>query len=181
MAPFEVSDVCGFSITVVSHQRGFEITSADGRRSTVHITEQDVFTTNGATLRSRPFTFTIHFLRDAEGQTLHAISTGQIIVVPVAPGVTFRAAGRFDFVPRTRTLLWFQNPEEAGTKTPSAPLWRPNVAHLGRAHSRDWGGRKHRPRHAEACRGLMFGSKPRRGQRWPMMDAAQWDGGANQT
>src|SRR3954447_16950354 len=64
MAPFEVSDVCGFSITVVSHQRGFEINSPHGTRSTVNLTEQAVFTTNGATLRSRPFTFTIHFLRD---------------------------------------------------------------------------------------------------------------------
>ncbi|HEX6149635.1 hypothetical protein [Nocardioides sp.] len=49
-------------------------------------------------LHSKPFTFTIHILRDVEGEILHAISTGQIIVVPVEPGVTFRAAGRFDFV-----------------------------------------------------------------------------------
>jgi hypothetical protein len=96
--PFEVSDPCGFPISIVSHQRGFAITSADGRRTIVHITEQDVFTANGATLQSEPFTFTIHILRDAAGNTLQAISTGQIIVVPVEPGVTFRAAGRFDFV-----------------------------------------------------------------------------------
>ena len=97
-APFEVADMCGFSIAVTSHQRGFAITSADGTRTTVHITEQDAFTANGVTLQSDPFTFTIHILRDADGQTLQAISTGQVIVVPVEPGVTFRAAGRFDFV-----------------------------------------------------------------------------------
>lgn len=118
MAPFEVSDVCGFSITVVSHQRGFEITSANGRRTTVHITEQDLFTANGVTLRSRPFTFTIHFRRDADGQTLHAISTGQIIVVPVAPGVTFRAAGRFDFV--TADADFVVVPESGGSRNQNA-------------------------------------------------------------
>ena len=96
--PFEVSDVCGFPITVDSHQRGFTTTSADGRRTLVHVTEQDAFSANGTTLQSKPFTFSIHILRDANGDVLQAISTGQIIVVPVEPGVTFRAAGRFDFV-----------------------------------------------------------------------------------
>lgn len=64
----------------------------------MHITEQDVYTANGTTLQSEPYTFNIDILRDADGNNLHAISTGQIIVVPVEPGVTFRAAGRFDFV-----------------------------------------------------------------------------------
>jgi hypothetical protein len=117
-APFEVSDICGFSIMVVSHQRGFEITSADGRRTTVHITEQDVFTANGATLHSKPFTFTIHILRDADGQELHAISTGQIIVVPIEPGVTFRAAGRFDFV--TAGADFVVVPESGGSQNQDA-------------------------------------------------------------
>ena len=64
----------------------------------MHITEQDVYTANGTTLQSEPYTFNIDILRDADGNNVHAISTGQIIVVPVEPGVTFRAAGRFDFV-----------------------------------------------------------------------------------
>jgi hypothetical protein len=118
IAPFVVSDVCGFAITVVSHQRGFTITSADGTRTTVHVTEQDVFTANGATLRSKPFTFTIHVLRDAEGQGLHAISTGQIIVVPIEPGVTFRAAGRFDFV--TAGADFVVVPESGGSQGQAA-------------------------------------------------------------
>lgn len=96
--PFEVSDPCGFPITVLAHQRGFTLTSADGSRTRVHITEQDVYTANGTTLQSEPYTFNIDILRDADGNNVHAISTGQIIVVPVEPGVTFRAAGRFDFV-----------------------------------------------------------------------------------
>ncbi len=117
-APFANSDICGFPIMIVSHQRGFEITSADGRRSTVHITERDVFTANGATLRSKPFTFTIHVLRDSAGTTLHAISTGQIIVVPVEPGVTFRAAGRFDFV--TADSGFVVVPESGGSQNRKA-------------------------------------------------------------
>jgi hypothetical protein len=39
-----------------------------------------------------------HVRRGSDGTVLHAISTGQVIVVPVEPGVTFRAAGRFRFV-----------------------------------------------------------------------------------
>src|SRR6188768_539160 len=49
-APFEVSDICGFPISVTSHQRGFSITSADGLRTLVHVTEQDAFSANGTTL-----------------------------------------------------------------------------------------------------------------------------------
>jgi len=117
-APFEVSDICGFPIMVVSHQRGFAITSADGTRTTVHVTEQDAFTANGVTLQSKPFTFTIHILPDAEGQTLQAISTGQVIVVPVEPGVTFRAAGRFDFV--TAGSDFVVVPESGGSQNQDA-------------------------------------------------------------
>ena len=103
---------------VVSHQRGFEITSADGTRTTVHVTEQDAFSANGVTLQSAPFTFTIHIRRDAAGQTLQAISTGQIIVVPVEPGVTFRAAGRFDFV--TAESDFVVVPESGGSQNQDA-------------------------------------------------------------
>jgi hypothetical protein len=116
--PFVISDVCGFPVTVVSHQRGFGITSADGRRTTVHITEQDAFTANGVTLQSKPFTFTIHVRRDAEGQIIQAISTGQIIVVPVEPGVTFRAAGRFDFVSADADFVVV--PESGGSQNQDA-------------------------------------------------------------
>jgi hypothetical protein len=118
-APFEVSDICGFPITVVnSHQRGFTITSADGRRTLVHVTEQDAFTANGTTLQSKPFTFSIHILRDANGDVLRAISTGQIIVVPVEQGVTFRAAGRFDFV--TAGSDFVVVPESGGSQNQDA-------------------------------------------------------------
>jgi hypothetical protein len=116
--PFEVSDPCGFPIMVSSHQSGFLITSADGLMTTVHITEQDVFTANGATLESKPFTFTIHLLRDADGTVLQAISTGQVIVVPVEPGVTFRAAGRFDFV--TADADFVVVPESGGSQNEDA-------------------------------------------------------------
>jgi hypothetical protein len=117
-APFEVSDVCGFPITVDSHQRGFAITSADGSRTLVHVTEQDAFSANGTTLQSKPFTFSIHILRDANGDVLHAISTGQIIVVPVEPGVTFRAAGRFDFVTAGEDFVVV--PESGGSQNQDA-------------------------------------------------------------
>jgi hypothetical protein len=117
-APFEVSDICGFPISVASHQRGFSITSVDGLRTLVHVTEQDAFSANGTTLQSKPFTFSIHMLRDAEGNVMHAISTGQIIVVPVEPGVTFRAAGRFDFVTAGEDFVVV--PESGGSQNQDA-------------------------------------------------------------
>ena len=117
-APFEVSDICGFPISVTSHQRGFSITSADGLRTLVHVTEQDAFSANGTTLQSKPFTFSIHILRDADGNVMHAISTGQIIVVPVEPGVTFRAAGRFDFVTAGEDFVVV--PESGGSQNQDA-------------------------------------------------------------
>jgi hypothetical protein len=91
-------DICDFPITVTYEQTGFAITSADGTQVVVHVTERDVFSANGNTLESLPYTFTIHITTDADGETLHAYATGQIIVVPIEDGVTFRAAGRFDFV-----------------------------------------------------------------------------------
>lgn len=117
-APFEISGICDFPLTVLSRQVGYAITSADGRRTTVHITEQDAFTANGATLQSEPFTFTIHVLRNADGTVVQAISTGQIIVVPIGPGVTFRAAGRFDFV--TADSDFVVVPEAGGSQNQSA-------------------------------------------------------------
>jgi hypothetical protein len=116
--PFEVVDICGFPITVVSRQQGFSVVSADGSRTDVHVTEQDTFSANGATLQSRPFTFSIHILRDSDGNALQAISTGQVIVVPVEPGVTFRAAGRFDFL--TAGTDYVVVPESGGSQNQDA-------------------------------------------------------------
>ena len=49
---------------------------------------------------------------------MHAISTGQIIVVPVEPGVTFRAAGRFDFVTAGEDFVVV--PESGGSQNQDA-------------------------------------------------------------
>jgi hypothetical protein len=92
------TDICAFPITVTAHQTGFAITGADGTSANYHLTEQDTFTANGHTLTSERFTFDVHFTLDSQGNVVHAYSTGQIVAVPLEQGVTFRAAGRFDFV-----------------------------------------------------------------------------------
>lgn len=92
------TDICAFPITVTAHQQGFAITAADGTSATYHLTEQDTFSANGHSLTSEPSTFDIHFTLDSQGNFVHAYSTGQIVAVPLEQGVTFRAAGRFDFV-----------------------------------------------------------------------------------
>ena len=87
-----------------SHQRGFSITSADGLRTLVHVTEQDAFSANGTTLQSKPFTFSIHILRDADGNVMHAISTGQIIVRPGRAGCDVPGGGPLRLRHRRRGL-----------------------------------------------------------------------------
>lgn len=105
VATFDGGDICGFPIRIDSRQTGFAITSSDGRRTMVHLTERDVFRANGNRLVSAPFRFNIHVIRDASGDVVHAYSTGQVVVVPLEGGVTFRAAGRFDFVTATQDYV----------------------------------------------------------------------------
>ena len=115
---FEVVDICGFPITIQARQTGFAITSSDGTRTIVHLTERDVFTANGNKLVSAPFRFNIHVSRDAVGNVEHAYSTGLVVVVPIEDGVTFRAAGRFDFV--TASEDYVVTPESGGSKNQDA-------------------------------------------------------------
>jgi len=91
------SNICGFPMDITSVQTGFAIISADVTAASFHLTEQDTFTANGNSVTSAPSHFAIHFTLDAQGNFVHAYSTGQMIVVPLPGGVTFRAAGRVDF------------------------------------------------------------------------------------
>ena len=93
-----IDDICAFPVTVTSVLNGYVTYSADGSTEFYHVNEQDTFTANGKTLTSAPYTFDLHATLDEAGNYTHIISTGQALVVPIAPGVTFRAAGRFDYI-----------------------------------------------------------------------------------
>jgi hypothetical protein len=92
------SNVCGFPVDITSVQTGFATISSDVTSADFHLTEQDTFTANGNSLTSAPYRFNIHFTLDAQGNFVHAYATGQLVLVPLPGGVTFRAAGRVDFV-----------------------------------------------------------------------------------
>jgi hypothetical protein len=93
-----LDDLCEFPVTLTAVLSGYGTFSADGGTEFYHVTEEDTFTANGKTLTSLPYTFDLHATLDEDGNYEHFITTGQVVVVPVSQGVTFRAAGRFDFI-----------------------------------------------------------------------------------
>jgi hypothetical protein len=95
---FTVEGICDFPLTDTETATVTRTTSADGSSVKTHVVEQDTFSAHGHTLASRPYTFNVHWTFDADGNLLSAVSTGQIIEVPIERGVTFHAAGRFDYL-----------------------------------------------------------------------------------
>jgi len=89
-----VTDLCAFPVTVSGPLTGWLITSADGTQVQGHAVEQDTFTAHGKTLTSDPYTFNYHARFDADGNVVSEYFTGQVIVVRLPDGQTFRAAGR---------------------------------------------------------------------------------------
>ncbi len=72
-------------------------TSEHGTRVQGHAVEEDTFTANGKTLTSDPYSFNYHARFDADGNVVSEYFTGQVIVVRLPNGETFRAAGRTDW------------------------------------------------------------------------------------
>jgi hypothetical protein len=95
---FEVNDICDFSLQDTEKATVTRTTSSDGTSVKAHVAEQDTFSANGHRLRSRRYTFNVHWTFDTGGNLVSAVSTGQVIEVPITRGVTFHAAGRFDYV-----------------------------------------------------------------------------------
>jgi hypothetical protein len=99
--PVVQDGICDFPIRIDGTQTGFAITYSDGVTTRGHLTEQDVFTAEGAsgpTLTSRPYTYNVVFTQDADGNYTSFISSGVMVDVPLPQGGTFHAAGRFDFI-----------------------------------------------------------------------------------
>lgn len=96
--PVVQDGICDFPITIDGTQTGFAITSSDGVTTRGHLTEQDTFSANGKTLTSLPYTYNVVFTQDTDGNFTSFISSGVMVVVPISQGVTFHAAGRFDFI-----------------------------------------------------------------------------------
>jgi len=97
----DLTGVCPFTIRVDSEGTGREsdFYDHDGTQTgaLIHVVEQDVFTANGKTLQSLPYTFELHF-DGAPPNFAHIYSTGIVSRIPLPDGRTFLSAGRVDFV-----------------------------------------------------------------------------------
>jgi hypothetical protein len=104
--PFEdtfttvVEDICSFPVTITSTLVGTETTFYDRSgavtRIQVHVVEQDVFSANGESLTSPPYTFNLQILIE-DGVETHVYASGVVAKVPLPDGTVFLSAGRLDF------------------------------------------------------------------------------------
>jgi hypothetical protein len=97
---FEVQDICSFPVTITATIVGTETTfydqSGEITRIQIHVVEQDVFSTDSASLTGLPFTFNIQVLFE-DGEVTHVYASGLVERVPLPDGTVFLSAGRLDF------------------------------------------------------------------------------------
>jgi hypothetical protein len=97
---FVVGDICSFPVTINASFVGTETTFYDQSgavtRIQIHVVEQDVFSANGESLTSLPFTFNIRVLFE-DGEVTHVYASGLVERVPLPDGTVFLSAGRLDF------------------------------------------------------------------------------------
>ena len=113
-----LNDLCGFPVTNTSTQTGFVITSADGLTRKYSVVEQDSFSANGKTLDGLPYSFNLFLHFDADGNITSFWATGVTVRVPISQGVTFRAAGRLNFLNATEDFAW--EPDFGGSQNHDA-------------------------------------------------------------
>lgn len=93
IAPTAVNDICSFPVTVSAHIDGVEtdfILNAVLQHAVFHQTEQDVFSANGHTLTSLPYTYDQYF------SATRSQTSGVVEKIPLDDGRLFLAAGRTD-------------------------------------------------------------------------------------
>jgi hypothetical protein len=97
-----VDNVCDFPITIQSTLTTTAITLTDESGSPqllqLHVVEQDVFSANGVSLTSTPYTFNQQIVFDPAGTAVHAYASGEVVRIPLPDGSVFFSAGRLDFV-----------------------------------------------------------------------------------
>ena len=97
-----IEGVCSFPITADSTLTTTAITFTDAsgapQRLQLHVVEQDVFSANGVSLTSTPYTFNQQIIFDPSGNVVHAYASGQVVRIPLPDGSVFFSAGRLDFV-----------------------------------------------------------------------------------
>jgi hypothetical protein len=98
-----LTGVCPFDVTVESDVTltllQFVDNSGALTRWNGHVVEQDVFSANGRSLTSLPYTFAFQAVFDAGGGLVHFFEQGVLARVVLPDGSLLLAAGRVDFVP----------------------------------------------------------------------------------
>jgi hypothetical protein len=94
------SDICSFPITIDATYTFTNIVFLDNTgaflREFDHVIEVDVFSANGKTLTSLPYTYNLEWLVDSSGNLIHEYGSGGAFRVRLPDGTLVTAAGRMD-------------------------------------------------------------------------------------
>lgn len=98
--PYITNDLCPFPIEVTPTFEFTGIVFFDKNGAFVrefdHVTETDIYTANGKTLTSLPFTYNMQWIVDSSGNLVHEYVSGVAVKVALPDGRLFIAAGRLD-------------------------------------------------------------------------------------
>lgn len=96
------NDMCSFPIEINATYtlNGIRFYNGSGAvaREFDHVVEVDVYSANGNTLTSDPYTYNIQYIFDSSGNKVHEYVSGMIVSVPLPDGSAFLIAGRVDFL-----------------------------------------------------------------------------------
>jgi hypothetical protein len=98
-----VPGICPFPVDIVQDLTGSATTFFDANGNLtqfhLHLTEQDVFSANGRSLTSLPYTYNLRLVFDPEtGELEKFFLSGVILRVPLPSGEIFHSAGRVDLL-----------------------------------------------------------------------------------
>jgi hypothetical protein len=94
-------DICTFSVHWTVHNEIDETEihpTGNGSIRVIHIVETDTLAANGATVHGVPYHYTIHVVRDSDGNVVRADATGVQLKFELPDGGIWTAGGVTDFL-----------------------------------------------------------------------------------
>lgn len=112
------NDICPFTIQVDASFVYTDMLYFDKSGALVrgydHVIETDVFSANGKTLTSLPYTYNIEYIFDNSGNLIHAYGSGESLKVILPDGSLFNSAGRLDVVTHPGQTFYFPDKGHIG-------------------------------------------------------------------
>jgi hypothetical protein len=108
-----VTDLCAFPITQEMTVTATEVIFTGTARVSAHFVEQDVFSANGKSLTSSPYTFNVQATIDSNGNFTMEEVSGVVVKVPLPDGGLFISSGRYVRENPTGAPVFF--PDNGGT------------------------------------------------------------------